>query len=238
MENVGIDHLRAKLSHLLLQHVKNELPRLHTDLEGALTSARMELKELGDSRSTLTECRVFLAELNMSCHELCKAALGGYYDQDFFQFNESETKLINKYSKLPVNRLRAVVQDANTTFSKDLRRQGHKYQFLMTEQGELVQKEWTSSSALDLVVRTNDSPIVLGKDKAIAWAKDVLRRCRGTELVGNFNPRLIAELFWEQSERWERVAKAHIERICKDCDQFLAELLSARAPRDIKTQLW
>lgn len=235
MGNVGIDALRVRLSHLLLEHVKKELPRLRTDLENTLASAQNELKVLGVSRSTLVECRAFLAELNMGCYELCKAGLGGHYDQDYFQFRFGET--VEDNEKLPTKRLRAIVQDSNNRFSEDLRKNGHKYQLLMNKDAELMEGEEEAYKDTD-GNQSDAAPNALPKSKALSWARNVLRRCRGTELIGNFNPNLIAELFWEQSERWEKAAKRHIDAVCKTCDQFLWELLSTRAPLDIRSKVW
>lgn len=78
----------------------------------------------------------------------------------------------------------------------------------------------------------------MSKKKSLGWAKEMLRRCRGTELVGNFNPNVIAELFWEQSENWEELTRAHIQLVYKSCDQFLQDLLTDRAPPDMRAKLW
>lgn len=248
-ESLGIDALRVRLSLLLLQHVKKELPRLRGDLENALMRANNQLKALGNSRSTLAECRGVLAEINMGCYELCKAGLGGHYDQDFFR-NSSSKVTVDK-EKLPTVRLRAIIQSFNNKFSDDLRKTGHKYHFLSdtdqpskptTEKDdeEQANAESISVQPATLVVALAQPvfPILLGKGKAVAWAKKALHRCRGTELVGNFNPNLIAELFWEQSEGWERAARMHIGTVYKSCDQFLRDLLNARAPLDMRPKLW
>jgi hypothetical protein len=47
---VGIDSLRSRLSLLLFEHVKHELPRLRDDLEIALTDAQTQLDNLGSRR--------------------------------------------------------------------------------------------------------------------------------------------------------------------------------------------
>lgn len=127
-ENLGIDALRVKLSYILFEHVKKELLHIKCELENALSTTRASLKKLGEPRSYLAECRAFLAELNMGCYELCKAALGGHYNHEYFRpiLSESITGIGDK--SLPRNRLRAVIQNSNNTFSEILRTTGHKYQ--------------------------------------------------------------------------------------------------------------
>lgn len=236
-ENLGICPLRAKLSHLLLQHVKNELPRLRADLENTLASVQSKLKSLGDARSTPAQCRAFLGEINMGCYDLCKAGLGGQYDQDFFRLVSTITSNFDN-EKLPTKRLRALIQSSNNRFSDDLRTKGHKFHFLSDTDAAV------KAAAVEADVNKNGdksgftAPISLKRKIVMKWIKAVLRRCRGTELIGNFNPSLIAELFWEQSEQWEGAAKLHVENMSKACGQFLNELLIAQAPEDMRPKLW
>lgn len=257
-DNVGIATLRVKLSQLLLEHVKNELPRLRADLENALTSAQKELRRLGGSRSTVAECRAFLAELNMSCYELCKAGLGGNYESEYFQLIVEDSDAKSK--KPPMHRLRAIIQFANKEFSDDIEQRGHKYEIQLRKnenfantpdndkdelgfydfqrpvsenQGQYAPKADDCDHHKDRMV-----PIPLSEKAALSWIKIMLRSCRGTELLGSFNPNLIAELFWEQSERWETLAKQHINVVSKTCHDFLSTLLTSKAPQDIQSKFW
>lgn len=248
-KNLGIDALRVKLSHLLLRHVKSELPRLRADLESALAVAHGKLDALGESRSTTAECREVLAKINMGCYELCKAGMGGHYDQDFFRNNTGDVAICKE--NLPTVRFRAVIQSSNNEFTENLRKNGHTYQMLWDNEKAMASEvdqrhedessgtpDSTQSKAVQTASVEQLAPINLHKKKAIAWAKKALRRCRGTELIGNFNPSLIAELFWEQSEPWEKVARMHIETVHRACDHFLRKLLDARVPFDMRPKLW
>jgi GTPase SAR1 family protein len=64
-ENLGISALRTRLSHLLFEHVKQELPKLRQDLENALSDAKREISLLGDSRSNALECKTYLSQLSL-----------------------------------------------------------------------------------------------------------------------------------------------------------------------------
>lgn len=106
-----------------------------------------------------------------------------------------------------VARIRAVVQYANADFADKLRKEGHKYQIVSFKSPDI--------SSLDPVPVVESTevvarPLVLKKKKALQRIRQMLLRSRGCELVGNFNPNLIAELFWEQSDPWEKFAKAHM----------------------------
>ncbi|KAI0010110.1 interferon-induced GTP-binding protein Mx [Xylariaceae sp. FL0662B] len=221
-DTIGIGALRVRLSHLLFEHVKNELPRLREDLEGALSTAKDELALLGDSRSTVAECRAYLARLNMDCYEICKAGLQGNYEHEYFKTGANE--VFSPNSKSTINRLRAVVQYVNKEFAGKLRMKGHKYHI------DFHDSEDEPSA--------RDGPRILSKENSILWVQKMLLRSRGTELIGNFNPHLIADLFWEQSEPWEKLAKDHIEQVCRICEKFLANMLEQKVPRDVKARIW
>ena len=76
------------------------------------------------------------------------------------------------------------------------------------------------------------------KEDALKWVADVLTQTRGRELVGNYNPLLIGELFWEQYSNWERLAVDHMERVADHCSQFLKALVHEKCPKDVKSRVW
>lgn len=63
--NLGIDALRVRLSQLLFEHVKQELPKLRKDLEDALDAAKTKIAKLGNSRATSIECKAYLSQLSL-----------------------------------------------------------------------------------------------------------------------------------------------------------------------------
>lgn len=67
VENVGIDALRTKLSQLLFQHVKQELPALRLDLENTLDDTKKKIAVLGSSRAELSGCKTYLSKLSLVC---------------------------------------------------------------------------------------------------------------------------------------------------------------------------
>ncbi|EFX05269.1 GTP-binding protein [Grosmannia clavigera kw1407] len=68
-DDVGIDALRVKLSHLLVGHSKKELPRLQEDLDLSLSSAYEELKILDTDTSNMDD---------FSCEEALDGLLAIY----------------------------------------------------------------------------------------------------------------------------------------------------------------
>jgi GTPase SAR1 family protein len=225
-EKLGIDKLRTRLSLLLFEHVKQELPKLRQDLEEALREAEEELAKLGDCRSNSAECKAYLSQLSLDYYELCKAAVNGHYEGNYFYDNSDE---VFSQSKIPVARLRAVVQKMNTEFYDTIRKRGHKFQINMAD----------DSDTQDTILNpSDDGPTRLSRNEALDWVRNVLVRTRGKELVGNFNPLLIGELFWEQSCGWKQFAVDHIEDVSRVCEKFLGALLDHKSPGDVKSRLW
>lgn len=231
---VGIDSLRKRLSHQLFEHVKQELPRLREDLDAALSEARGQLKLMGAQRTTAQDCKAYLTRLSQTYSEICKAAVDGHYEGNFFTITENDG-IFSPESSWAIRRLRALVQYMNTEFANKLRLRGHKYHFTQLEGVEM--KIWAWRSASKDADSSLKAPIELDHAKSIEWVNQALMRTRGRELSGSFNPLLVGELFWEQSSKWNALAADHAERVAQVCRDFLNILLNEQCPDDIRPRL-
>ena len=124
-ECVGVEALRVRLSQLLFEHVKREVPRIREDLDGALAEAQSQLGVLGNRRATPDDCKAFMAQLSLDYYETCKAAVNGHYEGEYFNHKTDHTFALS--SPATIRRLRAAVQYMNTGLSDALRANGHKY---------------------------------------------------------------------------------------------------------------
>ena len=221
-ECVGIDELRRRLSILLFEHVKRELPKLRQDLESALHDSREQLDQLGYSRSSALECKKYLAQLSHQYQDICKAAVHGHYEGPYFRTGRNKFSLD---SPLSLRRSRAVVQHLNTIFAANIGTKGAKYKIDMDD---------TSPVRNDRVLGDE----TMNRAEALDWVREILVSTRGKELVGNFNPLLIGELFWEQSSNWHTLAHAHVERVSDVCGRFLKNLLRDKCPQDVEPRIW
>ena len=245
-ECVGITSLRERLSQLLFDHVKHELPKLGKDLEEAFTDTQLNLDALGNRRATPQECKAFLTQLSLDLYEVGKAAVNGHYEGEYFAHDSDHTFSVE--SPTTIRRLRAVIQYKNSQFSNLLRTRGCKYHIGEREEakaeGEATDKARVHSEAAKTNVGSIASfaepapPTHWPKSRAMDWVRGVLVRTRGKELPGNFNPLLIGELFWEQSSKWQRMAEHHVEDVADVCTRFLDALLREKCPKDVYTRLW
>jgi GTPase SAR1 family protein len=239
-QNVGIDALRRRLSVLLFQLVKQELPKLRAELEQALDESRSALELMGDSRSTAEECKYFLTDFSMVYSQVCKAAVDGHYEGSYFHsVTDSD---LDSTAPDTERRIRAIVQDLNLDFHDAVREFGHKYQIeglSADESGDEGNDD--NSKAVDeysVLSQWLSKPINLTKAEALRWVRKQLKGSRGKELVGNFNPLLVGELFWDQSGKWLSFASAHADRVHDVCRSFLRALLEEQCPKDVQARVW
>lgn len=241
----GIDTLRERLSSLLHDHLKIELPHLRTELTDKLSKTTKELSQLGVKRGTTAEQRMFLTDIGMKINELLKAGVRGQYDTTFFgavDMNAAVDSLEN------IRRFRAVVQHLNLAFSDRMHRAGSKFSIPSkkgkhAERAEPAENE-TEKEHKEMTQedqggkrRNMNAPIKKTREEAIDWVHRTLERSRGLELPGSFNPLIVSQLFWEQSTPWNEIAIAHIENIAAKCKTFVEIVLTETAPADIKARL-
>lgn len=117
--NLGITHLRQRLSVVLFEQIKAELPRLIEDIEAGISSCRHGLEKLGPARLTLDDQRRFLVDLSGDFQSLCDAATKGDFEQDFF----ADPSLFDR-------RLSAMVANRGVEFEEDIRTEGAQWKIV------------------------------------------------------------------------------------------------------------
>jgi hypothetical protein len=108
-----------------------------------------------------------------------KSAVDGVYSDSFF--GSAETK------EGEHRRLRAVVQNILTRFSQTIGTKGCTHSIIEEPKGEIPKR---SISRADYAKKV----------------REIMRRSRGYELPGTFNPLIIGELFKEQCQPWKGYA--------------------------------
>jgi hypothetical protein len=197
--------LRERLSKLLLDQIAGELPSLIEEIETKSTACRTQLQILGLPQASIEEQRLYLLTLSQNFQSLTKAAVDGTYNDDFF----GDAKTSAGYQK----RIRAVVQNLNQSFAEIMAREGHYYDIIDSSDGNALQN-------------INRKVKVLSRTHFLDRIKALMKRTRGRELPGTFNPMIVADLFLEQSHPWEALARHHIEQVASSVIGFLKHLIS------------
>lgn len=193
-ERIGAEKLRVFLQDLLDTHIERELPKVKEDIRKSLEASERELQVLGEPRPTVGHIRAFMIRLSMRFTEIAQAALDGNYhgnDQEFFANSED-------------SRLRARVQQLNTTFATQVRVNGEKRRVKATPQSPESDNESTNDA---------DGQMIVTKAEMMHWVKQAYTRTKGKELPGNYNSALLGELFLEQSQPWLPIAENHVDNV-------------------------
>ena len=258
---LGIENLRSRLSTLLQSHLGKELPSLKKELDDMLAETDQELQKLGTKRTSAEEQREYLIDISTKAHDIFNYAVRGIYEHDFFGAVETSEPVTSQSN---VRRLRAAIQSLNLDFARRMHLHGRKIMYdpspshrPKTSKGDSVNQdeysvpedeepECTSDhDGLDLTEPPSSasSPNTVGKaktlsrDEAVDWVLRILQRTRGCELPGNFNPSLISQIFWEQSEPWKDLAIDHINTVAVICRQFVDQVLEHVAAPEAYTRL-
>lgn len=113
---VGIKFLRARLSKVLFNQVRTELPRLVHDIQKEILTAKTSRDRFGPDRTELDQQRSFLISLGQSFQTICRDAVRGDYEHEFFQKDSN-----------PERRLCASVMDMHFSFASNIRKTGAKW---------------------------------------------------------------------------------------------------------------
>lgn len=118
-----------------------------------------------------------------------KAAVDGVYNDPFF----GSAKTDKGYRK----RLRAVVQNTLAKFGEDMCKNGEKRTIIECAKDSYVKRSQIS------------------RDSYIREVSDLMKRSRGCELPGRFNPLIINDLFKEHCQPWRDIASRLKNQILK-----------------------
>ncbi|KAL8878494.1 MAG: hypothetical protein Q9198_003705 [Flavoplaca austrocitrina] len=193
---VGIGPLKPRLSDILRKQIISVLPSMIGDVERGIRECNARLHRLGDTRGTMQEQRQYLIRISQRFSVLIKAAMDGVYGDEYFgdpMTPEGKSK-----------RLRAVIQDMLLRFAEDMRMNGQK---------SIIVDDTTESTTGRMIYHCD----------YLDHVGDLMRRTRGRELPGTFNPLIIGDLFYEQSMPW----KAMTDRYCESILNVIKKTVSS-----------
>lgn len=224
--DVGVAALRKKLSNLLFDHIKKELPRVVRDIKVGLVEADQKLATLGPSRSTYKEQAAYLVEIADKFKSITTDALEGFYRGEFF--DDVEASVSQKYSK----RLRANATKLGAEFNERMHAKGHMKSIKWENEEETATPGGTVSASATSTVDPLEPEKVSYQD-AIQWVKPILQQNRGRELRGTFNPLIIGTVFWHQSQKWNEMGQVYLEEVNLACKKFVKLALTKIAGKDM-----
>lgn len=181
---------------MLLGQIAAELPSLISEIEAKSEASKSKLDMLREPRAALHEQRLYLLHISQSFQNLVKASVDGTYNDTFFE----DARSAAGYRK----RIRAVVQNLNLDFAEHITSRGHR-QEITTSTQSCVPK----------------GVLAITRKDFLDQVQSLLKRTRGRELPGTFNPMIVVDLFLEQSARWEMITRRHVEKVWRAAKEFL-----------------
>lgn len=186
---VGVGALKTRLSNVLKDQILRQLPSLFVEVEAGLADCRHRLGRLGTPRATVAEQRRYLHQVSQRFTTLIRAAIDGVYSDGFF----GSAKTDAGYQK----RLRAVVQNTLSDFEESMRTRGRAL--------DIVESEPAEGKKLGAGQ--------VSREKYLDEVRVMMRRSRGCELPGTFNPLIVGDLFLEQCRPWREITTGLTEDI-------------------------
>lgn len=183
-DQLGVAELKPRLSNVLKDQIMKQLPELLKDVEYGLKDCESRLKHLGSSRGSLTEQRRYLIRVSHDFSRLMDLAVQGTYSDQFFGILP-----VREESNESAKRLRAVIQNTLEDFSAAMRERGQSRHIIDTDE------------------HFDPGSGKISRDDYIEEVKLLMRRSRGRELPGTFNPLIIGDLFTQQCQPWRGLAE-------------------------------
>ncbi|KAI1417105.1 P-loop containing nucleoside triphosphate hydrolase protein [Hypoxylon sp. FL1857] len=232
----GIESLRKKLSGILLKHIKNNLHDLIENIEEKIHGHKIRLERLGNPRLNPKEQRMHLDKIASRFNTLCLQAVEGNYEDEFFGslfIDEEASSNANR-----IRKLRALIHDLTQSFVYVLETKGSR-RTILPKSSKASQRNTTDSEleanlpgTLQALVGQYkfEDPEKVTFEAMAADLGQVLSTYQGTS-----NDRLAMNLFRDQSQPWEPIARRHIQLMLTVTKAFVGKLLGHITHLDEKT---
>lgn len=201
---LGIKSLRSTLCAYLQEHIIRVLPQLIETLDDKIARVKASLDELGPPRAGHGECMQYLVKISTRYGQLVHDALDGDYTDAFFSDAGARQYL------------RATTMAMTDDFEISMRTRGHTF--------EIAGSSATGSHG-------SGKPLQTSRTDALARVGKLLESHRGPELGFLFNPRLVGELFKEQSRNWPARVSEYTSRVCQAVQAFLRKAIEYICPK-------
>lgn len=237
--NKGAATFRKKLSKVLLDHIRETLPGVISDIEGSLDERTEKLKRLGKARTTVPDMKTYLIGIAENFQRLVRNGVNGIYGDAFFgELRDTERKL------------RANLRNLNHAFDVALLTKGASRKILpASESGSDEEDSDASGASSDSEEEGTDTSSI--KDPSVPDYLKPFVSCydfdepaevserelrkeleswaaanQGKEFPGVPNKDLVAQLFQEQAQPWRAISQRHVELVTGVVKEFMEALVT------------
>ncbi|KAM0562395.1 hypothetical protein ACHAPJ_002085 [Fusarium lateritium] len=261
-DRLGIPALKTRVQQLLMDRTKSEFPKVRGELSGLLKETEALLKDMGESRSTTEQQRIYVGRIAAQFTRIKHCGLDGQYSRENLFDGNKDLKLITR------------IREINEEFAKTLYEWGETRDFHRPDEqddddsstGEEDEDDGKpevgegdpSNERSELYCHGLSFKIpVVGEDEltdcvlhdAFEWPEandeDIMEyiekewlSSRAYEL-GTFGGEMLPKNFKEQSKKWSGMARAHIANAILIVHHFIRNVLDhcCQDPA-IREELW
>ncbi|ORY67753.1 P-loop containing nucleoside triphosphate hydrolase protein [Pseudomassariella vexata] len=229
--NRGAGRLRHKLSNVLLEHIRRNLPVVIQDIENALQSKRIALESLGPSRSSPEELKLYLIGIAEHFQRISRDGVEGRYNDPYFGDLEQTE-----------NKLRAHLRNLNRAFHITMLKKGANELVVWDSDkhgddddgdspvshhegfgGENIRIPEYLQGFVDLY--DFPEPTSIGEHEFNLTLERLASANRGREFPGSSNDELVIQLFKQQAQPWSRIAARHLNLVTDFAKVFVENLI-------------
>jgi GTP-binding protein EngB required for normal cell division len=232
----GVEHLRKRLSEVLLNLVKGNLPGLIREIDQHLVTRKEGLKRLGQRRSGSEEQKLYLHAIAQNFYDLARDGVEGRYNHGFFGDVYKQDR-----------KLRAALRKLNRAFDTALSTKGAAYEISSDDTDEDDASEDDSAERVDNTPDYLRPYIDLYKEFAdpepITETQLRLKIERlaadnaGKDLPGAPNSALALQIFVDQSQPWREIARCYLSWALRISKAFVEEVFGYVVGSDDTTRV-
>ncbi|CAI7581447.1 unnamed protein product [Penicillium viridicatum] len=211
-QSKGTANLRRRLSTLLLNHVQSSLPSLISEIHQSILTNQSTLAKLSAPRGTMQQKQALLFNLSSAFQRITEQALSGMYTDDFFATS-------GKFKTRDPRRLRALIRDLNDSFAHVMEVYGCR-QFIHGVNNPILSLPPPSKPYAKIRRPEHRSRLDFELEVIEQMSRD-----RGLELPGSSSHLVVGNLFRDQSQPWEEIARAHLMKTWETTRNFVSLLL-------------
>lgn len=225
----GIESLRSKLGTVLESHIYHGMPALVSLMKRQISDCEKDVESLGEPRGNQAQRVRYLEKIAREYTSLAHQAVTGRYDDiDFFICQQKSRLVADNF----VDRnLRATIRKYNRIFMGVMYHRGAAWRIVKaTSDANALEHErepWRMQKLdgeIKRLVEQYGVPEPCSPDpdelwEAISWFE---QRIRGMDLPEASNPKMVFQLFKDQVQKWEGIARTHINRVV-DKGQFFVK---------------
>ncbi|KAH8435114.1 dynamin family protein [Aspergillus melleus] len=229
-DRFGVESLKARLREAVTDNARRALPLVRTEILRRLKESKDELHRMGGERDTQDQQMNYLLNIVSRFQEITNQALNTHYGAN---------EVFDQYPEL---RLATLAVTRSISFSDDLTKWGHEYQFkeentdtledkcaeptgdISQSQHSIETRKTPNVLALATIVPDNSLELSPSNSDIHQWLNQVYTASRGFE-IGTFNTRLLSTIMKKQSQKWTNFARGYVGDIIVYVDQFIRKAL-------------